>query len=313
MATAVISILACSCMGQEYRIEGRLQVETKTRPDAPETNHVSYSVEVVGPRYNIKAWPTEDNARYFECAYADGTMFILHHLQNSKWIDPTGKLSPPGEPPFPAIIDSRSIPPTDGSRAQFVWFAYASAPFFKGLTNTTILPIWDPEDPKTRRQSCEIQMEYSLSPAPPKLPVSVKFLNNGVYNSYNPATHGVDVIPLNPPYDKGFTKASYEVISTTNTAKISLPQAFVFTVYSTPLGSDNVPFERIIIRGWTTAVSDTAPTHAGLPLFKGKASVLDYRIGRQDGTNSLTVPPRYSIHDGKWLTAGDVEKYRKEH
>jgi hypothetical protein len=244
-------------------------------------------------------------------AYADGTLFILHHLQSSTWIDPTGTRPAPGNPPFPAIVDSRPFPPTDGSRAQFVWFAYASGQFFKGLTNATILPIWDPEDPRTRRQSCEIEMNYNLASAPPQLPLSVKFLNNGFYNSYNPATRAVDFIPLDPPYDKGFTKASYEVLSITNTASNSLPQAFVFTIYSTPLGSDKLPFERLIIRGWTTAVSDTAREHAGRPLFKGKASVLDYRIAHQDSVERLTLPPRYSIHDGKWLTAGDVERYRK--
>jgi hypothetical protein len=70
-ATAVILTLACSSMGQQYGIEGRLQVEAKTRSEAPETNGLSYRVEVVGPQYNIKIWPTQDRKTYFEYARVD--------------------------------------------------------------------------------------------------------------------------------------------------------------------------------------------------------------------------------------------------
>jgi hypothetical protein len=245
-------------LGEGYSVDGQLEVVVNNLNEAGTTNRHAFRVEVINGRYKIKVSSWGDNTNYNEYSYEDGTMFILHHLTRSKRLDSGPNNSRSLMEPkslYPAKVVDRQCPPNDGSRAQFIWFAYASSEFFKNVTNDMTLPIWDPEDPKTGRQPFEMQTKFELSRAAPGLPASVTFINDGFYKSYNPATKSVDVIPLNPPYDKGFTKAVYRVTAMTNTPHSEVPSSFVFTVYLTPIGRVDI-FERIVVRGTTTRCAD---------------------------------------------------------
>jgi len=232
-------------------------------------------------------------------------MFVLHHLECAQPADSKQSGSAILKPPYPAIVEYRESPPTDGSRGQFIWFAYASSKFFQSVSNGLILPIWDPEDPKTRRQPFEMQTVFELSRLPPGLPSVVTFLNDAFYRSYNPATRSLDVIPLQPPFDKGFTKAVYRVTAVTNTPLNEIPASFVFTVYATPIGNGAELFERIVLRGITTQCRDGAPEGQSRPLFEGLASVADFRFHGDahapNNPNMIYRFARYSITNGNWV------------
>ncbi len=304
--------------GQEYSVHGRLEVLVKSGAKDPgETNLFGFYVEVLGVRYKIRIWPSAEEAAYHEYSFIDGTMFTLHHLQRSQSLNSNGSIEKTSRNSslYPAIVEYRELPPNDGSRAQFVWFAYASGRFFQNVSNSLMLPIWEPEDPTIRRQPFEIQTFCELSPLSPRLPSVVTFRNDGFYKSYNPVTKSLDVIPLAPPFDAGFTKALYRVTAFTNTPRNEIPVSFVFTVYATPIGPGQQLFERIVVYGLVTAASDGAPERASTPGFDGAASVGDFRVHgsvRAYGTDIVYQLGRYSITNGRWMGTDQVDRLRRD-
>ena len=208
---------------------------------------------------------------------------------------------------YPSTIEQREVPPNDGSRAQFVWFALASASFFSHFTNSAMVPIWSPEDPATRRQPFEMLTFVDGLSGSPGLPGFASFVNDGFYRSYNPATRSVDVIALKPPYDRGYTNAFYRATDVNNSAGLALPARFIFMVYSTPLGVGEVPFERSVAEGVVHHAEPAPEEAAGPPAFQGVASVADYRISTSDSRYPYAA---YSITNGQWLNGTGVEALR---
>ena len=137
---------ASDIRGQEYYARGQIDVVTKSQPgDGGNSNSFGFYVESMGNAYKVRIEEMEAKDRYYEYAYRDGIMKWVHHVRAN--ID-AGQNVPPV---FPVRIEARRIPPNDGTRAQFVWFALVSHRYFAGLTNVYLPPIWSPEDPKIRR------------------------------------------------------------------------------------------------------------------------------------------------------------------
>jgi hypothetical protein len=306
-------IEACA---QEYSVNGLLEVTTKTLADSPgKTNKFEFSVQYNAGRYKIRTWRIGDHTNYHEYTYNDGVMYSVHHLTK---VDPSRMgaatmLQNQFELKFPTLVEEREIPPNNGSHAQYLWFAYASHKYFAGLTDPLMPPIWSPEDPELRRQPFDIATFPVLSQREPQLPMFVSFVNDGYYRSYNPASKSLDVIPLQPPYDQGYTNAVYQALSVTNLNNLELPGNFVFAVYSTPLGSSRVPFERVILRGTTTSVHDSAPSASTLPELSGVASVADYRLGGEVAAHGATNRysyAGYAVSNSQWLDHGQLAALR---
>jgi len=295
---------ASSLFGQEYFAQGQIEIVTKVLPaGGGKSNSFGFYVESLGNAYKVRIEEMEAKGRYHEYAYRDGVMKWVHHVRVN--LDAGARAAPV----FPTRIDAREIPPDDGYRAQFVWFALASHRYFAGLTNEYMPPIWSPEDPKTRRQPFSMFIVPDLSDKPPRLPVRVDFINDGFYRTYNPVTKVNEVMPLAAPYNTGYTNATYEVFAWTNTPRNTLPQQFTFTVYSSPLSPGKVPFERVRIRGRLAEAGDNAPEKAGINPFAGEANVVDYRVGSETnrlGQNYLA----YSVTNGAWLDSNQLASVR---
>jgi hypothetical protein len=152
---------------------------------------------------------------------------------------------------------------------------------------------------------------FQLLPKPPGLPLSVDFINDGYYRSYNPSTKMLDVIPLPRPYDKGFTNAIYRALNLTNLPSgDSIPAAFVFVWYS-PFGG--VPFERLRAQGVITRVSSKVERALEAPRFDGVAHVADYRVKGSGLTARTDVPFPYfgyPITNATWLDTNAVAAVR---
>jgi hypothetical protein len=304
-------LLSNLAFSQEYSAKGQIEIVTKLVPNDPGKREVlRFYVEVLAYKYKIKIEEFKKPDWYYEYAFDDGVMRILHH------IPPTpkkGEKITNSPAVFPARIENREIPPNDGTRAQFVWLALASANFFSNLTNDLLLPIWSPEDPKIRQQPFPMLAFYERLTGTPQLPSKVSYVNDGFYRSYNPVKKSHDIQPLASPYDKGFTNAVYQVLGLTNTANITLPAEFVFAVYSSPLGSGEIPFERILIQGSVFEIGDTVTDKAEIGGFDGLASVADYRIhgeSRRGGQVSEYKYAAYSITNANWLNSNQLQKVR---
>ncbi len=312
----VAVFVANSLFGQEYFAKGQIEVVTKLAANsAGEQETLRFYVEVIGNNFKIRIEETKKNDWYYEYAYENGLMQILHHIvrsnEGSRQIAGVSQTS--NSLMFPARIEAREIPPNDGTRAQFVWFALASQGYFAKQTNEFILPIWSPEDPLTHRQPFQMLSFREMLPEFPHLPAKVDFVNDGFYRSYNPVTKALDTWELAAPYDAGYTNAIYQVLALTNTIRNSLPEEFVFAVYSSPVSLGDVPFERVVVRGTLQQVGDSAPEGAKLAKFTGVASVVDYRVGgevRRNGSIAKYKYSAYSVTNAAWLNSNQLAQVK---
>jgi hypothetical protein len=298
-----------------YSAEGHLEVRAKLAPSQPPTaTRFGFSVDVADDRYRIKTWRLADETNYHEYTFSEGTMYIFHHLARTEPL-PGGPVTNFNGVRYASTIEPREIPPNDGSRAQFVWFAYASSAFLRTFTNNAMVPIWSPEDPAIRKQPFDMIVFIDKLPRPPQLPAFASFINDGFYRSYNPATKSVDVIALSAPYDRGYTNAFYKAIDETNVLGVLLPTHFVFVVYSTPIGTTDLPFERLVVEGELARVREPTNDIASPPSFLGVADVTDFRVRGALSAGSVTgqyAYAAYPITNAKWLDAAQLSGIRKK-
>lgn len=314
--TLALVLLRCEtsfAVGTEpqYSAKGRLEAITRSTPlDQPHTNYSGFFVEVTHGRYKIRITLSGSTNQYYEYAFDNGTMTLLHHVGPATRQTAASGASPPAM--FPARIETRESPPNDGSRAQFVWLALASQNVF-AEAKSHMFPIWFPEDPTTRRQPVELRIYYDLLEGSAGLPSRLIFLNEGSYCAYNPARRTVDVLPLVPPYDRGFTNAVYQVLALTNTPRWSLPREFVFVAYSSPVGAGEVPFERIMLHGFVDEAGEMTNDYAKIAKFTGTASVVDFRMSgavHKSGRTGEYQYAAYPVTNAQWLASNQLSAVR---
>lgn len=315
-ATLIFVTFITSAFSQEYFARGEIEVIIKSEAiDVGERESLRFYVEVLNEDYKIRIEEIKLSGSYYEYAHENGLMHILHHdtSSNIKRVANRSGNTNIVTNLFPARIELRDIPPNDGTYAQYIWFALASHPFFLKLTNSIMLPIWSPEDPVLRKQPFEMLFFPEMMKESPKLPQKIAFYNEGYYRSYNPATKTLDVIKLRSPYDKGFTNATYQALALTNVGKITVPQKFIFKVYSTPLNRGQIPFERVLVSGVTKEVGMKAAERVKLASFDGVASVADYRLGgattSTQGKSANNYIP-YQVTNGAWLDLNQLAQVK---
>jgi prepilin-type N-terminal cleavage/methylation domain-containing protein len=316
LASAFLAVGCWNAIGEEYSAKGWLIAVTKTGPDQLEkTNTLGFYVEVINSHYKIRMTDPSNENDYYEYAFADGTMHILHHIQRVPKALGSAPAPKDLQAMYPARVEFRDIPPNDGTRAQFVWLAFASHAFFAALTNGFMAPIWSPEDPALRKQPFSMAMFSERFPSSPHLPTAVHFINDGTYRSYNPVTKTLDVVPLTSPFNRGYTNAVYQVLSATNAGGSVLPERFIFAVYSSPITPGTTPFERVMIYGHTTHASTLAPEQARMGDFRGIASVTDYRLKgvvRAAGQQAEYKYAAYPITNANWLTPDQLASVNRQ-
>lgn len=296
----------------QYSASGRIEVVTRTTPlDQALTNRTDFYVEVSEGRYKVRITPLGTTNQYYEYAFDNGAMTVLHHVSPAAGhIAATPGSNVPAM--FPARIELRESPPNDGTRAQFVWLALASQNYF-ATARSHLLPIWFPEDPKTRRQPFEMQIYYDVLDRAPHLLSRLVFLSDGFYRSYNPARRSVDVLQLVPPFDRGFTNAVYQVLALTNNSGHVLPKEFLFVAYSSPVGLGEIPFERLMVHGTVDETSDLVRDSAQIAGFAGTASVVDFRISgtlKRAGEISQYHYAAYPVTNAQWLASNQLPEIR---
>jgi hypothetical protein len=313
----VLNLETREARGQEYSVEGNLQIWVSAGSPAehPVTGSFDFYAEIHPGRYKIRMSDIGKATNYSEYGFSDGAMYVFHHRRPTE-IYAQGnvrKVTPRDFAPYYASVSNREIPPAEPSRPQFVWFAYASAPYFHNLSNSLALPIWSPEDPEMQRQPFEMFVYYKTSEAAPHLPISVDFINDGFYRSYNSSLKMLDVIRLSPPYDHGFTNAYYRVLETTNCGTLTVPASFLFQVYSSPINAGSIPTPRLVVRGQTLRVSDSPPEGPIVPQFTGVASVADWRQHRPaiQGGRKVELPyMAYPVTNSSWLDSNQLSTLR---
>jgi hypothetical protein len=273
-----------------YAATGRLDVKIKRLVSDPgKDTSFQFTAEVQRSSYKLHIWRAGQDNIYWEYYFDGQKLYSLYHLTNSTSTDSSlGKSWAGQRTLYPLIIDEREIPPNDGTRAQFIWFALASGHYFEAMKNGFMPPIWNVEDPSIRRQPFDMRVSVERLDQRPRLPSFVAFINDGYYREFNPSTGENVVIALKPPFDKGYTNAYYQALEYTNIGPIVVPQKFIFVAYSAPLGTGVQPFDRWTINGTVETANSTADHRLSLSADDGVASVTDYTVHGQ----TSKLPPQ---------------------
>lgn len=280
-----LAFFTCSCLLRAedlagYAVTGRLDVKIKRMTSDPgKDTSFQFTAEVQRPSYKIRAWTAGQDKVYWEYYFDGQKLHSLYHVTNSTSSDssPGGSFAAQ-RTLYPLIIDEREIPPDDGTRAQFIWFALASGRYFEAMTNSFMPPIWNVEDPSIRRQPFDMRVSVERSDEKPRLPSFVAFINDGFYREFNLGAGKTKVIALQPPFDKGYTNAFYQTLEYTNIRPFVVPKKFIFVAYSQPLGTGVRPFDRWTINGIVETASSTTNHQLSLSALDGATSETDYTI-----------------------------------
>ena len=113
-----------------------------------------------------------------------------------------------------------------GNQASELWLAFASSRYFDGITNGMLKPVYDLPNWSLRAQGYSDHATYERFESEPKLPKQVAYLNDKFLGLLRGKPK---FIQLPAPFEKGFTRAEYKVILSTNVNGLMLPIEFTFT------------------------------------------------------------------------------------
>jgi hypothetical protein len=124
------------------------------------------------------------------------------------------------------IFDQDAVPDNlGGNQVSELWLALASSCYFDGLTNKMIEPIYSQRDPSSRGRNHVVNGEWQRLDAPPHLPQHVVYTDTQIEGIVDKKPY---VIPAPHPFENGYTRAEFNVISTTNVGNLLLPKQFSF-------------------------------------------------------------------------------------
>ena len=299
--------------GQEYGVEGDMQITYFTNGEPAETRHTKFWVTVSNSKYNLRTL-IPGSTNYVEWG-SDGHDLYRVVVAPGKY---EGALErTPLAPSYPLLIaPSEGVPPDDGSLNQYLWLAYSSQQYFHSLTNNKIEPVWNLDDPsaKPSHVTCEAQIQLDAE----GLPLEVVYLNDGVYHGFDDINHIPIKRALPVPYSKGFTNAVYKRLSSKWLNGSSIPEAFRFTLYATPI-TGQVPLRvRLLLEGRVLRnITERTSAPDLRPSVQGVASVWDSRVtGAVTLSNFTTISYSrigYFVTNGRWLDTNQVAALRARH
>jgi hypothetical protein len=173
-----------------------------------------------------------------------------------------------------------------------------------------IEPIWTQDDPTLRSKGYRIPATWRLSPDDPKLPVSVTFLNDGLYHGFDLTKKQPFIIKLPPPYQAGYTSAVYYATSITNVNGVgSISTEFIFRTFYVPIGKGVTPdLPRDTCLGVVNKISLHTTSNSFLPEYKGIASIHDFRFSQKYPHELLPEGfATYKSSDNKWPEGQELE------
>jgi hypothetical protein len=232
----VAMLLSEQISASTYSLDGTITYQTyKLGPNGELLNdkplNRTFTALVDGNRWKIKTiLAGNPNFDYFLYSY-DGTnlCYYCKHSSNANIVasSPTITSSNFLET---IIVETSPAPKTITSAAgEYVWLAFASGSYFKGLTNNLVsdfIAIKSKNSGYMFRQ--EVPCNFSLSPFPPFLITNADFFQNQfVTSSSEFMTNSLD-----KPFDLRFLLAEYKSDDFTNISGITIPKTFKYIRYA---------------------------------------------------------------------------------
>ena len=202
-----------------------------------------------------------------------------------------------------ATIREREVPIFDSPFLGALWLAYCSPPYLMASTNGMIETIWTQDNPNLRQQGFRQAAKWVLNEAPPYLPVELFYLSDGTYHGYDRLAKKPTELKVRPPYDSGYTNATYFAHSFTNLSDdCVIPMEIYFRTSRTPLGSRTTPdLPRDTLIGNVRSVSSRSSMKTFVPKYEGEVSIFDFTTVAELPKGTLPDGNvRYKQKNGAW-------------
>jgi hypothetical protein len=220
-----------------------------------------------------------------------------------------------GHPPGEAVIRRDAVPYNDrSSYATPIWLAIASWTFFETNVASKIKPLWPLEDVEGLwYQGVIFPVNVVRSKQHPGIVTSLVQNLEGTNYAIIPGSQP-NVITnhiYEPPFDRGFTKCKYAVLSTTNINGFELPREFRFQVFY-PKSDDRktngirlyLSYDGIVNDyGFQSDRKDFRPE-----LKDQRPTVVDRRYSNKSEPSALAL---YEARNSRWPDANDPELQRQ--
>jgi hypothetical protein len=187
-----------------------------------------------------------------------------------------------------------------------LWLSLCSAQYLKGKAQNAIQPVFDMGSIESKTYPIDTIVSYLDGSV--RVPGKVVYVNKGwKYDIYlEEGQNKISFNRLQPPFDRSFTNAIYEVSGTTNIGGLILPLGFKLTHYANVKSPSGQLIPKVI---WIydgkieELVRDqNAPSMVPIPTVTNTV-VRDYRV-RKYGQN--LEPVQYVVKDGHWLGENEV-------
>jgi hypothetical protein len=175
------------------------------------------------------------------------------------------------------LVECQPVPRTwTSAGGEFVWLALASAAYFAGVTNSRVLDFQTIDAPRTLSSRHDTLCEFTLSTAPPHLPLSATFW--GEKAMLFKRNDGALTATIHPHFSETrYISAAYTVDRTTNVDGLLFPKTFTYNAFSPVRGSNGPSSPFLTVQGTIAGVSIGEPALSP-ELPTGMVVVRDLRV-----------------------------------
>ena len=224
----------------------------------------------------------------YEIGGENDTIYQVSYL-DKKTLAPTSLNTAMGR------IETATVPENIvGNQIAELWLAFASSHYLDGAKNGKLKPVYD-MIASMRNEGWEDTAQWKRFDAEPRLPQMVDYINekdigvNGGRRLF---------IPLPPPFEKGFTRASYHVDSATNIGGLTLPTGFSFKEYYVERNTRPAELKVMrIVRATVTNVRTVCERTNFIPTISEPTYIGDDRFARMPKPIAELT---YMVTNGVW-------------
>src|ERR1035437_6529088 len=279
----------------EFEADGELTVQQINGDKIILQESESFEVSVKDDKWFIVTQPQPGfqpagMVRY-EIGGENDTIYQVSYL-DKKTLEPNSLNTAMGR------IETATVPENiQGNQIAELWLAFASSHYLDGAKNGKLKPVYHMIDSSMRNEGWEDAAQWKRFDVEPRLPQMVDYINEK-----NIGVNGRQrlLIPLPPPFQKGYTRASYNVDSVTNIGGLTLPTGFSFKEYYVDRNSQPAELKVMrIVQANVTGVRTVCQRTNFIPTISEATYIGDDRFAR---TPKPVAELPYMVTNGIWPT-----------
>lgn len=205
-----------------------------------------------------------------------------------------------------ARVSPNRLPVGNGVE-HHLWLMLASSCYFARETNDSwpalFLQVGSPEVEQIRMRTV-----WGLLPGSAQLPALIHFLNDGTHYFYQ-GGGAIKSERYKPPFDRGFTNATYSVTGVTNVGDLVLPTGFCYQEW---WADDRPDGKGLVLRRRVSATITTVAARCSRgdlrPVLPPDAGVSDHRLPMPP-SKVRNIACYRAPRPARWLTVAEAKKH----